>query len=119
MGQRYALNRKTTVFIHYIMTGGVYRMELYFVVKSMTKSRNLQVEHLAQSFWCIHMKRSSTPKHAESREHAYQSKTVVTMYMGDKDGLQLGKPDMRPTHLHLRALTAVYHKQFTPHLNDL
>jgi hypothetical protein len=58
----------------------------------MTKQLHLLFQHVFQSSRCIDGQTGSTAKKAESAEHAYQTKTVVTMQMGNENGTNLRKP---------------------------
>jgi hypothetical protein len=44
---------------------------------------------------------------------------MVSMDMGDKYSRKLGKTDTGTPQLHLRSLTAIYHKLLSPQLHHL
>ena len=44
---------------------------------------------------------------------------MITMHVGDEDGVQLGEVDMGTTELHLCTLATIYHIALSPHLYEL
>ena len=64
-------------------------MKLYLVAQILTESVQLEVEHLSQSLFSIHMEGSRAPQKSERTEHAYQSETMVAMQMRYEDVPQL------------------------------
>jgi hypothetical protein len=67
-------------------------MEIDLIIEIVTKQLHLLFQHVLQSSRGIDGQTGSTAKKAECAEHAYQSKTVVTMQVGNENGTDLGKP---------------------------
>ena len=65
------------------------------------------------------MEGGRAPQKSEGRYHPYQSETVVTMQMGDKDMAQLREAHPTTTELHLGTLGTVEHQHFITYLDNL
>ena len=85
----------------------------------MTEKIHLALYHIPQQFVSMNMKCGSTSQQAKGRNHAYQSKAVVTMNVRDKNMANLCKTYMTTAKLHLCTLAAINHKQLFSHLDNL
>jgi hypothetical protein len=83
------------------------------------KESDLPLQFGAQGFRPVNMQLCRSPQQAEGRNHAYQTKAMITMQMGDKHMTELRKPYAAFAQLHLSTLSAVEHQHLVAHLNDL
>ena len=60
-----------------------------------TEIVNLRLEDALEILWTIDVKVLGTSKESEGGEHADESKGMVTVQMGEEDGLQTGESEVR------------------------
>ena len=119
MLQRYTQHLDATVFIDDLMDRCIYGVEHHLEVEIVGKEADLTLQLGAQGLRCMDMKTRRTPQQSEGGNHAYQTKAMITVKMGDEDMTQLGKPHTTPTQLHLRTLSTVEHQHLIAHLHYL
>ena len=85
----------------------------------MAEQLHLLFQHRLQSSRGIDSQTSSSTQQSEGAEHAYQSKTMVAMQMGDEHGADFGKTQTGTAQLHLSALATVDQEQFAPDFYNL
>jgi hypothetical protein len=94
-------------------------VEYHFEAQAVTEHVELRLKHGAQLGGGIDVQTSRTPQQSEGGDHAYQTKTMIAMKMGDEDMTQLGKTHMTLAQLHLGALGTIEHQHLVTHLHHL
>lgn len=65
------------------------------------------------------MQGGGTSEQSEGADESHQSETMVAMQMGNKDGVDGGKPLVGTSKGNLRSFATIDHKKFAAHINDL
>jgi hypothetical protein len=94
-------------------------MEHHLEIEVVGKEADLTIQLSAQGLRSMDMQTSRAPQQPEGGDHAYQTKTMVAMKMGDEDMTQLGKAHMTLAQLHLGALGTIEHQHLVTHLHHL
>jgi len=117
--QRHTQHLDATVFIDHPVNRRIYRMEHDLEVEVVGEEADLTIQLSAQGLGSMNMQTSRTPQQSEGGNHAYQTKTMVAMKMGDEYMTQLGKTHMTLAQLHLGALGTIEHQHLVTHLHHL
>jgi hypothetical protein len=119
MFQGDALYCQGTVFVDYFLNRSVNRMKVYFIVEIVAEQSHLPVQDVFHFLWSIDSQTGCSPQQPKGAEHSYQPEAMVAMQVGNENGTDLGKADTGAPQLNLRAFSAIYQEQFSPHLHHL
>jgi len=101
------------------MPGRIDRLNPNIKRHSLTKETQNRLKKILQLFRSMNHQLTRTPQHTQSRDQAWQTKTMIAMQMRDENMRQPTEFQVGMTYLQLRVLSTIDHVQLIPKVNHL